>query len=1298
MNTFKIFALAAFAAGCACAAEPLRFDAEKVAVDPSAFTQDNNRPPVGKWDFWTKDRPDNIWLNKSTLRAPLCKTDRAPEDPASGLFRVRLPLADGYYRIEARGGRAFGVAVGNGAFKKIEFRGVVADRVEVKGGFLELRVANCYATPSNPGWVYVDHFIAIPLGAGKPDAKKAETRKWSKVYEAEDVAVEKDKIVSGDRMVSGKWNLWANDPLKKRWSGEKALRGDVIRANRKVADPAAAILTFRVPVPKNVPCDIRFFGGRTVGVSFDGKFFRRLTNDTLLAGEIKSETGFVEFQIANCYAEDNPKHAGSPYIDRFVVTPTKNVTGFPPMLSPEPKVNYYKYSDRYFRVEAEDVAVEKDKIASGDRMVPGKWNLWANDPWKHKWSGGKVLRSMPVMKDCSPEAPDAAKLTIRIPVKLPGKYRVQAFGGRAFGVSVDGKKFRLIDIRGEVAPEIEAKDGFLTFCVAACYADPNPKNRGSAYLDNFLVTKLEDRAPNPKLPVPAGARVEEKLDRGAVAALTADGMLVSWRLLKEDSADIAFNVFRTRDGKQVKLNSAPVVQTCDWLDADGRVTDRYRVEPAGKRGLAGDAVMFPAPSRPGLLPYLSFKLSDPEAMVQNVGIGDLNGDGKYDFVVKTPRAVNIDPYPLFWYPSPTTFKLEAFLSDGTRLWTYDMGPGIERGVWYSPAIIYDFDGDGKAEVVVKAAEGDPRDPDGRVTSGPEYFAVLDGMTGKVIAKAPWPSRDNFESYNFFSRNQLAMAYLDGKTPAIIALRGTYGTMKAEAWQLKDGKLVNLWKFDNTGMPLRFQRQGAHATICADFDNDGRDEILLGSMVIDDNGEVLWSNGRGHPDYIYYTDIIASHPGPELAHFYEDPQTSGGVLIADPATGKTLWKLNEPNKHINDAYVIDFDPTIPGPEIGAIDFNVRAPSPDRRWLFSADGRLLKKGRGVGGMRRGIFWDADLEKEECLNSIRDFNGGPVGGSFAGTRLMVCDLFGDWREEVITTVPGELRVYTTPIPAMDRRVTLVQNPGYRNNIVNDMQGYYSDAQLPYTPTTESDNLSLIVRTEPGVKPYLQLTVSASRHAPLDGKLVLFPPAGITVPENEWNVSLKPGEICVKNFALPDTLPERVTVRAELRTKDKTLRGRVLVVLPRKVAFPDGTIRIPAANFSAERGGKVRIVKGRPTAHDGTLVAWDKKGHAIDWKFTVSKPGRYELRLHRSSPAEAMRSILCDGKAVGEVYLEPTGGMGFAAADWEVEAVKTAAGSVILDLAAGEHTLTMINLDGAMQNLAYLYLIPAGKEGGRK
>lgn len=1287
-----VFFCLLLASGLGCAGAPLRFDAEKVAVNPEAFTLNNSKPPVGKWDFWTQDKADNIWLGKSTLRAPVCKADRSPEAPESGLFRVRLPLSDGVYRIEVRGGRAFGIAVGDGAFQKIVFRGVVADRIEVKGGFLELRVANSYAYPEKPGWVYVDHFIAIPLSAKKADAaKNTSPAKWSKSYEAEDVAVEKDRIVSGDRMVTGKWNLWANDPLKKRWSGKKVLRGDVIRTNRKVTDPAAAVLTFRVPLPKNVPCDIRFFGGRTVGVSFDGKFYRRLTNDTFLAEEVKSESGFIEFKIANCYAKDTPKHVGSPYIDRFVVTPTLKITGFPPMLSPEPKVNWFKYSDRYFRIEAEDAVAESQKLTR-DSLRKGSWDLWSKDRPANRWSGGKVLRSAPVMKDCSPDVPEAAKLTMRIPVK-PGKYLVQAFGGRAFGVSVDGKNFHMLNIRGEIAPELEARNGFLSFQVAACYADPDPKNRGSAYLDFFLVSRIEKYSAKPKLPSPEKPRVEERLDRGAVASKTPEGMLISWRLLKDDPKGIGFDVYRIRNGHKVKLNSTPIQQTCDFLDAEGLPADHYHVAPAaGFKALAGNAVAFPAPPRPESMPYLSYKLSDPASTVWNVGIGDLNGDGKYDFVVKTPKKKNIDPSPRFWYPSPGTFKLEAFLADGTRLWTYDMGVGIERGVWYSPMIVYDFNGDGKAEVVVKASEGDPRDPDGRVTSGTEYLAVLDGMTGKVIARAPWPSRDNFESYNYLCRNQLAMAYLDGKTPAIIALRGTYGTMKAEAWQLKDGKLVNLWKFDNTGLPIRYQGQGAHATICADFDGDGRDEILLGSMVIDDNGEILWSNGQGHPDYIYYTDIIASHPGPEIAHFYETPQRRDGIRIADPTTGKKLWGLDEPNSHINDGYVIDADPVNPGPEIASIDFDIRTPSPDRRWLFSADGRLLKKGRAVGGMRRGIYWDADLEKEECLNVVRDFNGGPVGGATAGQWLMTCDLFGDWREEMITTVPGELRVYTTPIPAMDRRVTLMQSPSYRNSILNNAQGYYSDAQLPYLPTFESDNLSLIVRSGDDGKTRLQLTASASRHAPLQGTLTFIPPTGVTFPKKSWNIALNAGEIWTKDLPLPEFLAKRTVIRAELRTKGKILRGRVPLMLPRKEELPEGTIRIPAALFSAQHGGKVVIAKGRPTAPDGTLVAWDNAGHSLEWKFSVPRAGRYQLWLRRTGLTETLREIKCDGKSLGTAFLKPTGGMGFSHSDWDLSPVKIGSAFAVCDFSAGEHTLTMTNVDGVMQNLAYLYWVPVG------
>ncbi|MGI6355594.1 MAG: hypothetical protein ACOX6W_10935 [Lentisphaeria bacterium] len=101
------------------------------------------------------------------------------------------------------------------------------------------------------------------------------------------------------------------------------------------------------------------------------------------------------------------------------------------------------------------------------------------------------------------------------------------------------------------------------------------------------------------------------------------------------------------------------------------------------------------------------------------------------------------PGSVVWYKSPDTYKLEAFLGDGTRLWTRDLGWSIERGMWYSPYIVYDFNGDGKAEVAVKMGEGDPRDEDGRVTSGPEWLVILDGMTGEDIARAPWPSREPF---------------------------------------------------------------------------------------------------------------------------------------------------------------------------------------------------------------------------------------------------------------------------------------------------------------------------------------------------------------------------------------------------------------------------------------------------------------------------------------------------------------------------------------------------------------------------
>lgn len=90
----------------------------------------------------------------------------------------------------------------------------------------------------------------------------------------------------------------------------------------------------------------------------------------------------------------------------------------------------------------------------------------------------------------------------------------------------------------------------------------------------------------------------------------------------------------------------------------------------------------------------------------------------------------------------STYQIEAYLSDGTFLWSKDLGQGIEPGVWYSPFIAYDFNGDGKAEIALKTApETTQRNEKGRVDSGEEYLSVWDGMTGKEIARVDWPERN-----------------------------------------------------------------------------------------------------------------------------------------------------------------------------------------------------------------------------------------------------------------------------------------------------------------------------------------------------------------------------------------------------------------------------------------------------------------------------------------------------------------------------------------------------------------------------
>jgi len=291
----------------------------------------------------------------------------------------------------------------------------------------------------------------------------------------------------------------------------------------------------------------------------------------------------------------------------------------------------------------------------------------------------------------------------------------------------------------------------------------------------------------------------EKLDRGLVALECKDGsVFLSWRLLQEDPQDIAFEVRRRSqdadDSKSVVLTKDKSYRLTNFVDnsaADaGKKPFIYELygysqknESAKSKRLGEVRITLTGQPKS----YISIPLKG-DYDFQKIGLGDLDGDGVYEFIIKQPDF-NTDPYqqPGYWKRSTTTYKLEAYRLDGTMMWRYDMGWSIEAGIWYSPWIVYDVDGDGKAEVYCKAGVGDPRDEKGLVTTGPEYLVKIDGQSGQVVAKTEWLTRDGYPDYNYYCRNFLTVAYLDGKTPSLIMQRGTYNLIKTKALGITSGR-------------------------------------------------------------------------------------------------------------------------------------------------------------------------------------------------------------------------------------------------------------------------------------------------------------------------------------------------------------------------------------------------------------------------------------------------------------------------------------------------------------------------------
>lgn len=557
-------------------------------------------------------------------------------------------------------------------------------------------------------------------------------------------------------------------------------------------------------------------------------------------------------------------------------------------------------------------------------------------------------------------------------------------------------------------------------------------------------------------------RQQERLDRGVVAVRDEkDSAFISWRLLAADPKGVAFNLYRS--GK--KCNTVPLASETCFVDSEAPLGATYTV-----RAVVGGKEL--APSAPVTLadkPYLTIPLRTPPGYTPNdVSVGDLDGDGQYELIVhQTGRAKDNSQ------SGPTDPPiLQAYKLDGTFLWELNLGPNVREGAHYTQFLVFDLDGDGRAELVCKTADGttdatgkvlgDPTkrwaNDAGYILDGPEYLTVFDGKTGKALATTDYvPARgkvsDWGDSYgNRVDRFLACVAYLDGVHPSVVMCRGYYTRTVLAAWDWRGGKLTSRWVFDSEKQaePAKWRGQGNHNLAVGDVDNDGKDEIIYGAMAIDDNGTGLYSTGLGHGDALHLTDIDPTHPGLEVFDIHEHNKHQSGVELRDARTGALLWGKACPD--VTRGVAMDIDPRYPGCETWASGEGLHG-------LWSAKGETIseKKPRSCNF---GIWWDGDLLREildgktitkwNWLDSTETVLLSPPdcagNNGTKNTPALCADILGDWREELIvrTTDNKALRIYTTTIPTRYRHTTLMHDSQYRLSVAWQNVGYNQPTQL--------------------------------------------------------------------------------------------------------------------------------------------------------------------------------------------------------------------------------------------------------------
>jgi rhamnogalacturonan endolyase len=590
-------------------------------------------------------------------------------------------------------------------------------------------------------------------------------------------------------------------------------------------------------------------------------------------------------------------------------------------------------------------------------------------------------------------------------------------------------------------------------------------------------------------------RQMEKLQRGLIAMSQGSSQVyIGWRLYGTEANSTGFNIYCSTGGATaVKLNSSVITNSTNYVHTGADLTKSlaYYVKPvvSGVEGTASNTYTLPAsaPVRQ-YMPITLQTISGGSYDAPFAYVGDVDGNGEYDIIVKRFLVSSTDR---------GTIKLECYSLGGAFRWRIDLGPNGETGnnSMSQPVLVYDFNGDGKAEICLKTQEGTifgdgtkiaDTNGDGitdynthvyadmyQVTKDncPEFLSLVNGLTGKEMARTafiPRGAKSTWTTYwgdNYGHRMsfiQASVAYFNGKTPSVVFTRGPGNLMDIVAYDLTTNAFVKRFSYTSRGKTYSVGGwTDFHSIRCVDLDGDGYDEVNLGSSCLDHNGAVKYTTALVHGDRFQIGDFNPDRAGLEVFAIQQNNSTLLGAALYDAKTGamlKTFYTSAVSDVARGD--VADVNPNVKGMELfslanssllsctGAVVTAAR-PYPDLSIWW--DGDLLREffvGIGSGGYNPAINkWNVSTGVSDRLFTIYNDGGSyVVTCPYAGRPPLIADVLGDWREEVIlqTSDYSQLRIYTTVIPTTYKLYTLMHNSAYRNTTT--VKGYLSSNYPDY------------------------------------------------------------------------------------------------------------------------------------------------------------------------------------------------------------------------------------------------------------